>query len=66
MPGKLWGAYLRKLGHHAVKLDVDQSIVENLTSEKIDLAYIALHGKDGEAGMSFIDLVERIIDMSLK
>jgi len=41
---------LRKLGHHVIKLDVDQSIVENLTSEKIDLAYIALHGKDGEDG----------------
>ncbi|MCK5566842.1 MAG: D-alanine--D-alanine ligase [Actinomycetia bacterium] len=41
---------LRKLGHNVIKLDVDRSIVENLTSEKIDLAYIALHGKDGEDG----------------
>lgn len=42
---------LRKLGYDVTKLDVDQSIVENLTSEKYDLAYIALHGKDGEDGI---------------
>ncbi len=41
---------LRKLGHNVIKMDIDQSIVDNLTSEKIDLAYIALHGKDGEDG----------------
>ena len=41
---------LRKLGHNVTKLDIDQSIVDNLKSEKIDLAYIALHGKDGEDG----------------
>ncbi|NQT67450.1 MAG: D-alanine--D-alanine ligase [Actinobacteria bacterium] len=41
---------LRKLGHNVMKLDVDESIVDNLNSEKIDLAYIALHGKDGEDG----------------
>ncbi len=41
---------LRKLGHNVIKLDVDESIVDNLNSEKIDLGYIALHGKDGEDG----------------
>jgi len=41
---------LRKLGHDVTKLDVDQSIVDNLKAEKFDLAYIALHGKDGEDG----------------
>ncbi|MDD3819623.1 MAG: D-alanine--D-alanine ligase, partial [Actinomycetota bacterium] len=41
---------LRKLGHNVIRLDVDENIVENLTSRKIDLAYIALHGKDGEDG----------------
>ena len=41
---------LKKLGHNVVKLDIDESIVDNLNSEKIDLAYIALHGKDGEDG----------------
>ncbi len=41
---------LRKLGHNVIKLDIDESIVDNLNSEKIDLAYIALHGKDGEDG----------------
>ncbi len=41
---------LRRLGHNVIKLDVDESIVDNLNSEKIDLAYIALHGKDGEDG----------------
>jgi D-alanine-D-alanine ligase len=41
---------LRKLGHNVIKMDVNESIIENLKSEKIDLAYIALHGKDGEDG----------------
>ncbi len=41
---------LRKLGHDVAKLDVDQHIIENLKAEKYDLAYIALHGKDGEDG----------------
>ncbi len=41
---------LKKLGHKVIKLDIDESIVDNLNSEKIDLAYIALHGKDGEDG----------------
>ncbi len=41
---------LRKLGHNVIKLDINESIVDNLNSEKIDLAYIALHGKDGEDG----------------
>ena len=41
---------LRKLGHNVIKLDIDESIVGNLNQEKIDLAYIALHGKDGEDG----------------
>lgn len=41
---------LKKLGYNVIKLDVDESLIENLTSTKIDLAYIALHGKDGEDG----------------
>jgi len=41
---------LKKLGYNVIKLDVDESIVDNLNSAKIDLAYIALHGKDGEDG----------------
>jgi D-alanine-D-alanine ligase len=41
---------LRKLGYEVAKLDVDQYIIENLKAEKYDLAYIALHGKDGEDG----------------
>ncbi len=41
---------LRKLGHNVIKLDADESIIANLTNNKIDIAYIALHGKDGEDG----------------
>ncbi len=41
---------LRKLGYNVIKMDIDESIVNNLSSEKINLAYIALHGKDGEDG----------------
>jgi len=41
---------LRALGHNVTKLDIDRSIIDNLTSGRFDLAYIALHGKDGEDG----------------
>lgn len=37
-------------GYDAVKIDVDKNIVENLKSKKIELAFIALHGKYGEDG----------------
>ncbi|MDD3776635.1 MAG: D-alanine--D-alanine ligase [Actinomycetota bacterium] len=41
---------LRKLGYNVIKLDMDQNIIDNLIQSKIDVAYIALHGKDGEDG----------------
>lgn len=41
---------LRALGYNVTKLDIDQSIIDNLTSGRFDLVYIALHGKDGEDG----------------
>lgn len=41
---------LRELGYGVLELDVDEKMVPTLMSEKPDLAYIALHGKDGEDG----------------
>lgn len=42
---------LLKLGYQDVKLiDVDKNIAQTLIDEKIDIAYIALHGKYGEDG----------------
>ncbi|MCD4669842.1 MAG: D-alanine--D-alanine ligase, partial [Actinomycetia bacterium] len=32
---------LRNLGYAVTKLDIDQSIIDNLTSGRFDLAYIA-------------------------
>ncbi len=37
-------------GYDAIKIDVDNNIVENLKSQQIQLAFIALHGKYGEDG----------------
>ncbi len=37
-------------GYPVIALDVDETLVPNLLSEKPDLVYIALHGKDGEDG----------------
>lgn len=37
-------------GHRAVKIDVDENIAENLKREKIDVAFLALHGRFGEDG----------------
>jgi len=41
---------LKSKGHPVVKLDVDEQLVGNLKEEKVDLVYIALHGKYGEDG----------------
>ena len=37
-------------GYNAVKIDVDADIAENLKREKVQLAFIVLHGKYGEDG----------------
>ncbi len=52
---------LRKLGHNVIKLDIDQHIIDNLKKNTIDLAYIALHGKDGEDGI--IQEVLEVLDI---
>jgi len=41
---------LLSIGYDAIKVDVDNNIVENLKSQQIKLAFIALHGKYGEDG----------------
>jgi D-alanine-D-alanine ligase len=41
---------LRDRGYGVVEMDVDESLVPDLMSEKPDLVYIALHGKGGEDG----------------
>jgi D-alanine-D-alanine ligase len=41
---------LKKLGLNTVKIDVGRGICDDLKKEKIDIAFIALHGKYGEDG----------------
>lgn len=41
---------LKAKGHPIVKLDIDEHLVGTLKKEKVDLVYIALHGKFGEDG----------------
>ncbi|MDY6795617.1 MAG: D-alanine--D-alanine ligase [Actinomycetota bacterium] len=41
---------LAELGHDVLELDVDESLVPRLKEERLDLVYIALHGKFGEDG----------------
>jgi len=41
---------LKSKGYNVVKIDLDENIVENLKKEKVDFAYIALHGSPGEDG----------------
>ncbi|MCL6558790.1 MAG: D-alanine--D-alanine ligase [Firmicutes bacterium] len=41
---------LQAKGYPAVKIDVGPDVVERIKEEKIDLAFIALHGKFGEDG----------------
>jgi len=41
---------LERLGHEVVAIDVGADLVERLTEERPDLAFVALHGRDGEDG----------------
>ncbi|WP_082788967.1 D-alanine--D-alanine ligase [Desulfolucanica intricata] len=41
---------LTNLGYQTVKIDVHNDVAEQLIKEKIDLAFLALHGKYGEDG----------------
>ncbi|MBN2072868.1 MAG: D-alanine--D-alanine ligase [Actinobacteria bacterium] len=49
--GQRVSSALRKLGYNVIRLDVDETVVDNLVASRADLAYIALHGKDGEDGI---------------
>jgi D-alanine-D-alanine ligase len=46
---RVWEA-LKAKGYEAKRMDVDERLVPTLADERIDLAYIALHGKYGEDG----------------
>jgi len=41
---------LERLGHEVIPIDVGGDLVELLTAEQPDVAFIALHGRDGEDG----------------
>ncbi|MDX6698987.1 MAG: D-alanine-D-alanine ligase [Solirubrobacteraceae bacterium] len=41
---------LERLGHDVVAVDVGGDLVERLRSERPDVAFVALHGRDGEDG----------------
>jgi len=41
---------LEQLGHDAVAIDVGPDLVARLTDEPPDVAFVALHGRDGEDG----------------
>jgi D-alanine-D-alanine ligase len=41
---------LRRLGHEVVEIDVGPDLVDRLRDEEPEVAFIALHGRDGEDG----------------
>jgi D-alanine-D-alanine ligase len=41
---------LERLGHEVLPVDVGDDLVARLTAERPDLAFVALHGRDGEDG----------------
>jgi D-alanine-D-alanine ligase len=41
---------LERLGHEVLPVDVGADLVERLTAAQPDLAFVALHGRDGEDG----------------
>ena len=48
--GKAIGTALKEKGLKVVILDADGNLAENLKKARIDLAFVALHGKYGEDG----------------
>ncbi len=43
-------AALKRQGYEAVAVDVDDRVAETVRSERVDIAFIALHGRGGEDG----------------
>lgn len=41
---------LRRLGHEVLEVDVGHDLVERLSADRPDLAFVVLHGRDGEDG----------------
>lgn len=41
---------LQRLGHRVIALDVGADLVDRLTADRPDVAFVALHGRDGEDG----------------
>ena len=41
---------LERLGHEVLPVDVGSDLVERLTTGAPDIAFVALHGRDGEDG----------------
>jgi D-alanine-D-alanine ligase len=41
---------LRRLGHEVIELDVDGELVNRLAADRPDVAFVVLHGRDGEDG----------------
>jgi D-alanine-D-alanine ligase len=41
---------LERLGHDVIAIDVGADLVDRLTAARADLAFVALHGRDGEDG----------------
>ncbi len=50
MSGKAVYDAIKKLGFKVVLIDVNKNVAEKLKKEKIDVAYITLHGTPGEDG----------------
>ncbi len=41
---------LRRLGHTVIEVDVGHDLVDRLAAERPDVAFVVLHGRDGEDG----------------
>ena len=41
---------LERLGHEVIAIDVGSDLVDKLTAAQPDVAFVALHGRDGEDG----------------
>ncbi len=50
MTGEAIFSALNRLGYQTVKIDVDEKVCQTLLEERIEVAFVALHGRYGEDG----------------
>ena len=58
-------AALRRLGHDVVSVDVGLDLIQRLRESEPDVAFVALHGEDGEVALATADEIAESLYLSV-